>query len=122
MNRDAKIGIVVILVIVAFLVIIWGRESGDDTAKEVVNNPQEKLPTHMLDTTTKARSSGDNTSFTMESTSRESEDTWSDLRSDTGDYVFGDSSTDSSQEIAVVSPPVAELSTQESPERSVDVG
>ena len=32
MNRDAKIGIVVILLIVGLLVIIWGREPGDDSA------------------------------------------------------------------------------------------
>jgi nucleoid-associated protein YgaU len=31
MNRDAKIGIVVILIIVGFLVIVWGRNDGNDT-------------------------------------------------------------------------------------------
>lgn len=44
MNRDAKIGVVVILIIVAFLVIIWGRERTEDQEGDVTRREDNTAP------------------------------------------------------------------------------
>ncbi len=54
MNRDAKIGIVVILIIVGLLVIIWGRERGNepmdaDLTNTTTDNPEGALVVNRLD-------------------------------------------------------------------------
>ena len=54
MNRDAKIGVVVILIIVGLLVIIWGRERGNepmdaDLTNATTDNTDEGLIVNRLD-------------------------------------------------------------------------
>ncbi|MFH1730812.1 MAG: LysM peptidoglycan-binding domain-containing protein [Planctomycetota bacterium] len=44
MNRDAKIGVVVILIIVALLVIIWGRDRAEDQEGEVTRAKDDAAP------------------------------------------------------------------------------
>lgn len=44
MNRDAKIGVVVILIIVALLVIIWGRDRAEDPEGDVSRGEDNAAP------------------------------------------------------------------------------